>query len=247
MSEASCVQDYPIYAEVPDTSFSCEGPDRTEGGYYADVEAECQPFHVCSMDSNTGGLVKYSFLCPNGTIFNQESEKITTINSNSFIVSDYSKISFVNTGSMLTVRAQSPSTASMITSERSPKAPCHPPPHHQRPPTPTPLPQWPPPPLLATPPPLSPAISLLSLRSLSTQPRERGDKGLARRPPDRPPILGSRVQEDPRKIPDLEHKTNLRGGENSPQPQAAMRTRTSGHQHLATPAATTKTGSMKSM
>ena len=66
-------QDYPIYAEVPETSFSCDGPDRTEGGYYADVEAECQPFHVCSVDSNTGGLVKYSFLCPNGTIFNQES------------------------------------------------------------------------------------------------------------------------------------------------------------------------------
>jgi len=66
-------QDYPIYAEVPDTSFSCDGPDRTEGGYYADVEAECQPFHVCSVDSNTGGLVKYSFLCPNGTIFNQQN------------------------------------------------------------------------------------------------------------------------------------------------------------------------------
>ena len=26
-------QDYPIYAEVPDTSFSCDG--RVEGGYYA--------------------------------------------------------------------------------------------------------------------------------------------------------------------------------------------------------------------
>ena len=43
------------------------------------MEAECQPFHVCSVDSNTGGLVKYSFLCPNGTIFNQESEEVTLI------------------------------------------------------------------------------------------------------------------------------------------------------------------------
>ena len=64
------MQDYPIYAEIPETSFSCDG--RSEGGYYADTEAECQPFHVCSADPSSGGLVKYSFLCPNGTLFNQE-------------------------------------------------------------------------------------------------------------------------------------------------------------------------------
>merc|ERR1719206_1353942 len=63
-------EDYPIYAEVPDTSFTCKG--RVEGGYYADTEAECQPFHVCSADRD-GGLAKNSFLCPNGTIFNQEN------------------------------------------------------------------------------------------------------------------------------------------------------------------------------
>ena len=39
-------------------------------GYYADPEAECQAFHVCGADGR-GGLTKYSFLCPNGTIFNQ--------------------------------------------------------------------------------------------------------------------------------------------------------------------------------
>merc|ERR1711892_793779 len=63
-------EDYPIYAEVPETIFSCEG--RVEGGYYADTEAECQPFHVCSADRD-GGLNKNSFLCPNGTLFNQEN------------------------------------------------------------------------------------------------------------------------------------------------------------------------------
>merc|ERR1719317_231800 len=63
-------EDYPIYAEVPDTSFTCEG--RVEGGYYADTEAECQPFHVCSADRD-GGLAKNSFLCPNGTLFNQQN------------------------------------------------------------------------------------------------------------------------------------------------------------------------------
>lgn len=39
-------------------------------GYYADADTECQAFHVCTADGN-GGLSKNSFLCPNGTIFNQ--------------------------------------------------------------------------------------------------------------------------------------------------------------------------------
>ena len=39
-------------------------------GYYADEEAQCQVFHICTADGQ-GGLAKYSFLCPNGTVFNQ--------------------------------------------------------------------------------------------------------------------------------------------------------------------------------
>merc|ERR1719266_344121 len=61
-------EDYPIYAEVPESGFSCEG--QVDGGYYADPEAECQVFHICTADG-AGGLAKYSFLCPNGTLFNQ--------------------------------------------------------------------------------------------------------------------------------------------------------------------------------
>merc|ERR1712154_110209 len=61
-------EDYPIYAEVPETAFTCEG--QVDGGYYADPEAECQAFHICTADG-AGGLAKYSFLCPNGTLFNQ--------------------------------------------------------------------------------------------------------------------------------------------------------------------------------
>jgi len=61
--------DYPIFAEVPETSFLCDG--QADGGYYADPEAECQAFHICANDGN-GGLTKYSFLCPNGTIFQQQ-------------------------------------------------------------------------------------------------------------------------------------------------------------------------------
>ena len=42
------------------------------GGYYADPAAECQVFHVCATDSaEAGPNSKWSFLCPNGTIFNQ--------------------------------------------------------------------------------------------------------------------------------------------------------------------------------
>merc|ERR1719245_468960 len=61
-------EDYPIYAEVPETAFACDG--QVDGGYYADPEAECQAFHICTAD-RAGGLAKYSFLCPNGTLFNQ--------------------------------------------------------------------------------------------------------------------------------------------------------------------------------
>jgi len=61
-------EDYPIYAEVPESGFTCDG--QVDGGYYADPEAECQVFHICTADG-AGGLAKYSFLCPNGTIFNQ--------------------------------------------------------------------------------------------------------------------------------------------------------------------------------
>ena len=61
-------EDYPIYAEVPESGFSCEG--QVDGGYYADPEAECQAFHICTADG-AGGLAQYSFLCPNGTLFNQ--------------------------------------------------------------------------------------------------------------------------------------------------------------------------------
>merc|ERR1711892_1399887 len=61
-------EDYPIYAEVPESGFVCDG--QVDGGYYADPEAECQAFHICTADG-AGDLAKYSFLCPNGTLFNQ--------------------------------------------------------------------------------------------------------------------------------------------------------------------------------
>ncbi|KAL7648915.1 UNVERIFIED_CONTAM: hypothetical protein RMT77_000850 [Armadillidium vulgare] len=57
-------QDYPILAFVPDTGFACIGL-----GYYADTNREsgCQVFHICQEDGRLD-----SFLCPNGTLFNQK-------------------------------------------------------------------------------------------------------------------------------------------------------------------------------
>lgn len=56
--------DYPIYSEIPQTSFRCD--QQQYQGYYADVETQCQTFHVCANNKT------YDFLCPNGTIFHQE-------------------------------------------------------------------------------------------------------------------------------------------------------------------------------
>ena len=80
-------EDYPIYASPPETSFGCDGYIEVQSffenhvwvdvycpvlqGYYADPEAECQAFHICA-NFGDANLVKYSFLCPNGTLFNQQ-------------------------------------------------------------------------------------------------------------------------------------------------------------------------------
>lgn len=57
--------DFPEYATVPATSFSCSAQET--GGYFADPEAQCQVFHICLNGQNLG-----SFLCPNGTLFHQQ-------------------------------------------------------------------------------------------------------------------------------------------------------------------------------
>ena len=44
---------------------------KVNGGFYADPETGCQAFHVCT-DDGQGDLRKVSFLCPNGTLFQQE-------------------------------------------------------------------------------------------------------------------------------------------------------------------------------
>ncbi|XP_075587206.1 uncharacterized protein LOC124498834 [Dermatophagoides farinae] len=57
-------EDYPVFSSIPRTRFNCL--DHKWPGYYADIDTHCQVFHICQ----SGGR-KNSFLCPNGTMFNQ--------------------------------------------------------------------------------------------------------------------------------------------------------------------------------
>ncbi|KAK4885731.1 hypothetical protein RN001_002002 [Aquatica leii] len=60
-----------IRSEITD-SFSCEGRSY---GYYADTENDCQIFHVCMpfvYSDSRRQMFKWSFICPDETIFNQE-------------------------------------------------------------------------------------------------------------------------------------------------------------------------------
>ncbi|KDR22635.1 hypothetical protein L798_12767, partial [Zootermopsis nevadensis] len=55
--------DFPVLRSIPKTGFSCRQVKHS--GYYADLDTDCQVFHICA-DGR-----KISFLCPNGTIFRQ--------------------------------------------------------------------------------------------------------------------------------------------------------------------------------
>jgi len=63
--------DYPIFSAVEPTQFEC-GDDKVFGGYYADPEMGCQAYHVCLLDPLSGSMYPTSFLCPNGTLFQQQ-------------------------------------------------------------------------------------------------------------------------------------------------------------------------------
>ncbi|KAK2589104.1 hypothetical protein KPH14_001930 [Odynerus spinipes] len=60
--------DYPIYHAVPKTSFSCARVPHVPG-MYANVETGCQAYHICH--DGREGQQGASFLCTNGTLFNQ--------------------------------------------------------------------------------------------------------------------------------------------------------------------------------
>ncbi|XP_054274226.1 uncharacterized protein LOC128994041 isoform X2 [Macrosteles quadrilineatus] len=55
----------------PGTTFNCD--DKIKGGYYADVEAECYGYFICSQGAINGPLLKSHFWCGPTTKFNQRS------------------------------------------------------------------------------------------------------------------------------------------------------------------------------
>ncbi|KAL3213488.1 hypothetical protein MRX96_051679, partial [Rhipicephalus microplus] len=59
--------DYPNFHRIPTTGFDCN--DKQFPGMYADPDAGCQVWHMCTGVPNLGA--RHSFLCPNGTIFNE--------------------------------------------------------------------------------------------------------------------------------------------------------------------------------
>ncbi|XP_040572558.1 uncharacterized protein [Lepeophtheirus salmonis] len=63
-----------ILAAPLSTSFTCDGQPY---GYYADVDNNCQVFHVClPIEDNLGQIIEtaqYSFICGNTTVFDQNT------------------------------------------------------------------------------------------------------------------------------------------------------------------------------
>ena len=55
-------QDYPTFSTAPATSFDCGGLVQ---GYYADLETDCQAYHVCGSDPARTAPIS-TLLCPNG-------------------------------------------------------------------------------------------------------------------------------------------------------------------------------------
>ncbi|CAH1991424.1 unnamed protein product [Acanthoscelides obtectus] len=58
------------FDNLPDTNFSCVG--KVIGGYYADMDTNCQMFHVCTI-GQLDEPMDIRFLCLNGTVFDQET------------------------------------------------------------------------------------------------------------------------------------------------------------------------------
>ncbi|KAG5900212.1 hypothetical protein JTB14_008094 [Gonioctena quinquepunctata] len=58
------------FDNLPDTNFTCVG--KVIGGYYADLETNCQMFHVCTI-GQLDEPMDIRFLCLNGTVFDQET------------------------------------------------------------------------------------------------------------------------------------------------------------------------------
>ncbi|XP_054708298.1 uncharacterized protein LOC129218118 [Uloborus diversus] len=71
--EAATAEDYDSEAferKSSKTSFTCE--DKVAGGVYADVESDCEMFHIC-VPMGKYKMLDYKVFCANGTGFDQET------------------------------------------------------------------------------------------------------------------------------------------------------------------------------
>ncbi|KAG8201843.1 hypothetical protein JTE90_027323 [Oedothorax gibbosus] len=68
--EVTYLKDFPRYSadDLPQTRFTCK--NKVQGGYYADIETDCQMYHVCQRNK-IGRLESTKFLCGNSTVFDQ--------------------------------------------------------------------------------------------------------------------------------------------------------------------------------
>ncbi|CAB4067652.1 unnamed protein product [Lepeophtheirus salmonis] len=67
--------DAELYLDAPiQTTFTCDGQPY---GYYADVDNNCQVFHIClPIEDDVGQIIEtaqYSFICGNATVFDQNT------------------------------------------------------------------------------------------------------------------------------------------------------------------------------
>lgn len=82
---------YLDFDNLPDTNFSCVG--KVIGGYYADLETNCQMFHVCTI-GQLDEPMDIRFLCLNGTVFDQVRYLLSNILYN--ILYDIQKVIFMS-------------------------------------------------------------------------------------------------------------------------------------------------------
>lgn len=82
-----------IRSDIKD-NFSCDGKAY---GYYADVDNDCQIFHVClpvTYPDGKGQQFRWSFICPEDTTFNQVTFELSANKQKLQIVHDYSIVLF---------------------------------------------------------------------------------------------------------------------------------------------------------
>ncbi|UYV67452.1 hypothetical protein LAZ67_5000654 [Cordylochernes scorpioides] len=198
---------------IPKTQFSCE--NKKMGEYYADPETGCQVYHICLQGQNNA-LYPMSFVCPNGTIFNQPSrvcspyERVDcrlaqrfydSLHGNPYL--RYDDYEGPDVFPLQPVRQPEPEPATRPPPRPAPRQP--PAPSRQQPPRQS-FPTSPPPPAVRNPPrqPVAPAVRQ-PVRQTVTPPARQPQQPPARQPqpPARQPAPPTRQPASPPATPEV--------------------------------------------